>query len=268
MAIYNRPRSFIYIVLLSLMTFVHARTPLAADCAVYTEPEDTIRARAAYVAVGATVVVLGGAAVFLLCRSGESHCHSYSSSCDWSRYSPSYCHYNSSRHHHHDSSHSSSHASFDSSNDYSYYSYSRSAVPLPRPTSSPSRHHSSVKKEASSVSQHVSRFSASFFPHPVPEGQGSVTVFARLPNGTTQVLGKTPIGGAGGSPLCCGPFEDEGHYTFGISVDPGTTLPSQAKIGVLKIEVEGRTVESGDFFLPSHPPANYEPSPYVYVAAP
>lgn len=124
-----------------------------------------------------------------------------------------------------------------------------------------------VMRTKKSIKESSDQLSGVFVTHPAlsVSNQGRMIAFVRLPDGTTQVLGSLLISSRGGTSLTCGPFTQKGTYTFGISVEEGTSLSSHLKVGYVEINVNGSTVDTHDFLVPAHPSANYEPHPCEYT---
>lgn len=244
---------------------------LADDDSMFVDEECEMRTRRARILAGVTVVVLaGGIAYAISSSSGKCHHHysSYSSSC-YSDYS-SYSYYSSScsdhSHHHHSHDHSSyTYSSYPSSifsyNDVS--TFSGSTRHFGRDPQYMERGIRSKDSQDSSSTTHP--LSGVFIANGSGVGQGSITAFVQLPDGTRHILGSIPFSGHSSSSLPYGPFNQLGTYTFGISVDEGTILPAQARIGSVDIDVNGSTTQSHDFNVPSNPSTNYEPPPCSYT---
>jgi hypothetical protein len=233
------------------------------------DQERAWRERTARIVVGATAVALVVGVAILACSSSSSHHSSSSSSSSYSRdsyYSSSSCSHRHHHHHHRHHHHSSSSASIVGiskvgprrATDPQFYERDSLEGNLP----ARSRQLVRVKN-----SQDLNQLSGSFTTHPSlsTSGQGSVTAFVQMPDGTTQILGSLPFSSSTGSSLSYGPFTQKGTYLFGISLDGGISLASQSKVASVEVNVNGSTVESRDFFVPAHSTANYEPSPCEYT---
>ena len=103
-----------------------------------------------------------------------------------------------------------------------------------------------------------------FTSHLSTAGQGSITAFVHLPDGSTSILGNISLSGNTSSSIPYGPFNQLGTYSFGIRVDEGTVLPAQTRAGSIEIDVNGSTMQKYDVILPANPPAHYEPNPFTY----
>ncbi len=245
----------------------------ANNCWVYEDAEDEQRAKRARILVGATVVALIGGAACLAFGVGQGRCHSshhhscYSSSysgCRYSSWSPS-------------SSDSSWSGSGSGSSSHSHSSSSTS-IPSIFTTNTTSSFGSSPSEQLGPqlspeshglvrskwVKKRSKELSGVFRSHAVSSAKGSFTAFVHLPDGTTETLGLLSFGPGCYSSIPYGPFDQVGTYAFGIRINEGTVLPSHAKVGSFEVKVNRSTVQSGDFFIASHPPAYYEPSYYYY----
>lgn len=238
---------------------------------VESPPNNDCRMSTATVVAGATVIALIGGVTYAILGSscGRNHHGScYSSSNDYSGYS----HHNNHHHHHHHNSdhHSNKHrrSHFPSS----YYTGSHSSgikedmfIDGPQ---GPERvivaARNNLKKQAAKEAKEISGL---FFSQPCysGNGQGSMTAFVHLPNGTTESLGTIPLTTSSGSSISFGPYKKKGMYSFGIAIEDTGTHSSQYKAGSVELKVNGSTVEMHDFFAPANAPTNYEPCPCGFV---
>jgi hypothetical protein len=261
-----------------LCLFFSSQVPssLFAEDPTYIDEDAARRTQNARILVGVTVVALGaGIAYAVSGSSGKCHHHHHSSSSSSSYSSNSSSSASSSSSHH---SHSSSHHSSSSNSSYSgnyfldpnnrgsssSFSDQNGTVGL-GPQFAPRSHmlKKSSKRSHDSSSEHS--LSGMFISNVATRGQGSISAFVQLPDGTTQHLGHIPFSGSTSSSLAYGPFNQEGTYTFGISIDEGSQLPAQTKIGSVNIEVNGSMTQSYDFMAPANPSANYEPPTSSYT---
>jgi|GEM_PF-3415321 len=259
-------RQGVYFSLLSLCLFSQIPSSLLAHPCVFRNQEDIERQKTATIAAGATVIALIGGIACAAFASGHGH-HSHHSSSSDDSLDPlgddshhSHSHHSSHRHSdHHSYHHSHSHFSSESSSislgsDPQFFPTDK--MPRLRLRPSPSLRN---EKEACQLS-------GIFLSHPsLSSGsQGSFTIFAQLPDGTTETVGRLSFSGHGGSSLSFGPFSRKGSYTFGLSIDQGSVLLKQTHIGSIEIKINGSTVQSKEFFVPADATAGYEPPPFCY----
>lgn len=261
--------------------------PCTCQC-ILVEEDESQRTRTATIVAGASVIALiGGVAALACCCSGhKKHSHSSSSSrsshhggdsyygSHYGSHDSYYNHSGSSSHYYSSDNHHHNHSKDYSSNDFSHYYSSGSfygsrfdpqILEHPVEGNLPARckqlplTHKKIIKESSQI---TGRFTT----HPTlnPSNKGYVTAFVQLPDGTTQTLGKLPFSSHSGSSLSFGPFSQKGDYVFGMTVENGTTLSSQTKIGSVEIHHNGSTVGSREFIAPAHVNSHYEPSPLDY----
>ncbi len=267
-----------------------------SGCAVLVNQEDAQRTKTATIVAGATIIgLVAGVAYMAFGADHHKHHHhsSYSSSSYYTNFDPIFD-YSSS------SSKSDSYRYSDHSHGYSeyspsdYYSYNPYSIFSENNVSSfsggsdyseltdpqiferrdsegnrPARGRQLARSKGSKGSKNSkesSQLSGLLTSHPTlsPSGQGSFTAFVQLPDGTTQVLGHLSFSGNGGTSLPWGPFNHKGTYAFGISLDEGTPVATQTKIASIEIHIDGSTVQSGEFLIPSHAPAHYEPTPLYF----
>ncbi len=269
-----RKQLMTYVTILCLLFTCHA--PASADVAVLTNKEDCDRRlQVAYGVAGIAAVVLIGGLVYAASVSGHK-CHHSSSSCDsscsyYSCYDYSSCYSScsscSSDHHHSNHRrHSGRHHHRDS---YSYDYYDSDLLVrevFPQGVIAPAGDVAVRQKlkKSPKASKKTDELSGMFIAHPTTLGQGSVKAFVRLPDGSTHVLGHVSLSGQTTCSIPFGPFNQMGHYTFGVSVDEGASIPVQTNIGSIHIEVNGSTAQSCDFILPPNASAHYEPAPCCY----
>lgn len=247
---------------------------------VLVEQEDVQRTKTATIVAGATIIALVGGVAWLAfgssCHKGHHSSHSSSSSSSYSNYSSdsrnSYDsdysnHHNSSRsshRHHHHRRHSSSYSnSYGVFEDEVVTNRHADRVLAEQDGNHPAR----SRRLARAKKLESNELSGAFvvYPQPSASGQGSLTAFVRLPDGTTQVIGSLSCSDSTGASLPYGPFKQKGEYVFGVSLNEKMTFPGQCKIGSLEVNVNGLTVENHDFFVPAHSPINYEPAPCDYM---
>lgn len=252
--------------------------------------QDARRARIANIVTGATIVALvGGVAYAAFGSSGHRH-HSSHNSSSYSNNSDN--HYSHHSHHsssrHSDDSYASNHnseyspSSYYSSNPYSIFSENdassfsgNSSQPFTNPQfldrgSVPFLDEGNLPARARKVpytkdSKSSNQLSGVFISHSSlsTPNQGSFRAFVQLPDGTLEVLGNISFSNSASSSLSYGPFTQKGSYAFGICVDEGTELSRQVKVG-LEINMNGSTVQNAEFFVPAHPPINYESNFYYF----
>jgi hypothetical protein len=277
---------FTYFSLFCVLFFSHLpSSTLSADTNLILDDECERRAQMSRILTGVTVVAIAGGIAYAVSQSGgHGHHHSSDSSSSSSSSSSSYssssqC-YPSTSCYSYSSSDSSDYSSRSSSS-YSSSSYDRSNYNSINKSnvsnfSRNDRRHRRTNPQymerakkgatiAHDSSSMANQLSGLFMSHFTTSGQGSFTAFVQLPDGSMRVLGSIPFSGNTSTSLPYGPFNQVGTYTFGISVDEGTVLPIQTKIGSIHLDVNGSTVQSHEFSLPSHPPANYELSPCSYT---
>jgi hypothetical protein len=247
---------------------------LFADANIIVDENDEGRTRSAYVIAGLTA--MGLAAAGIAYATSSSHCR-HSSRCSSSYYSYTnyppdltfsygnlHCPRSKYLFHPTNSDDCSSSSSHDchSSSCSRLKTTARNFKDIPPKHLAPqflASHQNSIHSQNSSKSKN--RLSGLFIPNLSATGQGSITAFALLPDGTNQILGRISLSGNGAFPLSFGPFYQEGTYTFGISVEEGTIPPNETKICSVNIEINGMIVQSHEFTLPPFAPAKYEPQP-------
>lgn len=105
-----------------------------------------------------------------------------------------------------------------------------------------------------------SSLSGSFFPGFSSErAKGSFTVFMQSPDGRIRSLGRVSLLHPSCSSMIFGPYTQPGVYTFGIRVEEEIEASTQIQAGRFEIQLNGSSIESYDFHLPSGATIGYEP---------
>ena len=225
------------------------------------DKEDEQRTRTATILAGATLVTLvGGVAYAAFGNSSHHHHHSsysYNNSSDncgcSSEYNSSWSHnYSSafSHHHHHSNSYSfngNDEVKWDGGVGPGHRNVNDDPIAggeIRECSYCGSR--AAAKNRASKTGLQIE---GTFTTHPIPtlSGQGSITPFVQLPDGTTDTLETIALTRNGCLSFSYGPYTQKGTYAFGVHSTHGTNIPSQAKIGTLEIKLNGSRVQCGEF---------------------
>lgn len=232
----------------------------------FIEQEDRQqRCRLAAAAAGATIAGLTAGIIYVVAfTGGRRHCSSSSSSSCYSNYSSCYSGYSNSCCDYSNSCYSGSGCS-GSRRHHHHHHHHRTGYPegsLWNFAEIPPGNENRSKVNPSPSSSLSGLFSPSFsFPE---QAKGSFSIFLQSPDGRTHVLGHVSLAYPQHSSFTFGPFTQSGLYTFGVRIEEEIEAPAQIQAGRFELHLNGSSIESYEFVLPSHASIGYEPPPATF----
>lgn len=263
MEVYKRSLYFLLFFTIFFTSFPHSKLVAEEPCScILVNRADAQRAKVAKVVAGATLLALIAGVAYMVI--GSKSCHSH--------------HHHRHHHHHHSYSYSYSYWDFSNSDSDSRHNFPgrrglQNINPILEEGELEFNKMNLLRKKKMSGRGGLKfvgeskALSGSFVSNSLSSSseKGSMTAFVRLPDGSMQILGSILLATGINTSIPYGPFTQKGVYSFGVCVEDGSALTSYTKVGSIEVNRDGLTTGSHDFFVPPHPPLNFEPAPFEYI---